>query len=636
MQWRQFLGWCVVATMTLATTFVAHAQDVQSNPFFDSPPGAPYQPSSPGDADTLLATDVGWLVRLLIGVVIVVVLGGALVGWWVWNRSSDETRVRWLESFNEWLLRSQGLQSYYDPHTIRRSIRHYVWPQCTPGCDQAQAAAIPGLSLREQVDIFLSLDSPGRHLFILGPSGSGKTSFLLNYLAENLRRVPRRRTIRLIHLGSHDADDLISKVRFPKRTVLFLDGLDEDWQAVQQGRHKRIVELLGKTRDFARVVITCSAQFLPPEQVNPDDADETTVNWTGEPSAWADRVFRFQLTPWDAGQIEDYFIRRYPHWPPKQRAWALQFAQNNLPQFCTRPLLLSRLADIVDSQRRNEMVTELYASMMDGWIARECGQARDGSVLREFAERLAFDIVSSSAFRQGEAVPEAELLGLMDEWNMEIPIHRPSEHSLICRDQEGNYRFAHRSILEYLFIARLLKQPLPRGTVVALSDLSREFIADGLGRDFLYLPPVTACRAFAPAAVAKSPSNSLSVERHVFVIEERGSVWASGIVEDDQWVVPTVAEALQHAAQGDARLSAQRMTTWTRSGNITDAGLSWTYVDHFPALRGKSSSDSPSGVTVNAPNDAVYLLPGGFAVCSSAASSDDLALIGPGAWSITL
>jgi hypothetical protein len=637
---RRRLEWCAFTMLTLGVATVASAQSgpVQSNPFADRS-----ATTESADSGSLMSKDVSGLVKVGLVVALVALLA-AVIGWWVYRKSSEERRARWIELSSEASIRSLRLQGYYDSDTVRRSIRCYVWPQSAQVRDvgQVDLEQETGLAregcLREQMEAFLGPKSPTRCMLILGGSGMGKTSFLLNYLAHNHRKLHHKSTIRLIHLGSHDSDELIGKLRNPKETVLFLDGFDEDWKAVEKGRQKRFDELIEMTKAFSRVVITSHEQFLPRDEAMPmrSAASSSTSNHAADGEG--SQVVRYRLSPWTADAIGDYFVRRYSKWENWQREKTLDFAIQTVPEFCTRPLLLAHIADIVDSERRTETATELFASMIDGWLERVSDGSDDADDLRKFAEKLALDIVSKRADRQAEFVPKSEIAELMNEWSLEIPIERLPAGSLIHRDASGNYKFAHRSILEYLFVAQLLRNPLPQGVAVVLSDMSRQFLSDGLGKDFLDLPPVTACRAYSPSTAAMAKGNALMVEGNVFVIEEGGGIWVSGVLQgpDGNWVVPTVAKAIQEGLYGGSKLSAQQRTTWTKSGDIGDAGLTWAHIDTFTAVRGSSwLADSPTGVMVSAPFDAVYLLPGGFAVCGALGPNEDLALTGPGAWSIS-
>jgi hypothetical protein len=119
------------------------------------------------------------------------------------------------------------------------------------------------------------LRSPGteRFLILLADSGMGKTAFLLNYYARHRRRWPwqlRGIELKLVPLNQPDANDMIAAVPEAdrKRTVLFLDALDEDQKAIADHR-QRLDELIQLSRKFRCVVIACRSQFFPKDEEIP-------------------------------------------------------------------------------------------------------------------------------------------------------------------------------------------------------------------------------------------------------------------------------------------------------------------------------------------------------------------------------
>jgi len=135
----------------------------------------------------------------------------------------------------------------YSDDDVRRYTRYYIQPDC-------QSVDPSGLEdfrriVPTRVPLFSAMDgilrSPGteRFLIILADSGMGKTAFLLNYYARHRRRWWWRRRgieLRLVPLNQPDAGETIAAVPAPdrKKTVLFLDALDEDQRAIHNHRQR--------------------------------------------------------------------------------------------------------------------------------------------------------------------------------------------------------------------------------------------------------------------------------------------------------------------------------------------------------------------------------------------------------------
>lgn len=325
---------------------------------------------------------------------------------------------------------------------------------------------------------FLEKRDSKRHLFILADSGTGKTSFLLNYFAFNLRR-PRwqkRHNIALIHLGSPDCDERIQQIENPDETVLFLDALDEDVKAVK-GHGDRIRELMTRCDKFSHIVITCRTQFFPSDEEIPKEAGVARID-PGPRSAGESGVFKFwrlYLSPLSDTEVRQYICRRFPIWRiwrRKSRLDALAFAAK-IPALCARPMLLAHIPDIVKSKTPVRTVSDLYEVMIDGWIERESAWT-DKVALRKFSERLAVEIYTSRDTNRSEKMPDAALSELARSWDVSLEPWQLTGRSLLNRDAEGNFKFAHRSIMEYL-VANNVENARPNHCV--LTDMMCIFIS---------------------------------------------------------------------------------------------------------------------------------------------------------------
>ena len=116
-------------------------------------------------------------------------------------------------------------------------------------------------------------------------------------------------------------------------------------------------------------------------------------------------------------------------------------------------MLLSYIPDLVQSNTPLNKVYQLYEAMVRAWLERENVWV-DEQKLREFSERLAIDIYTKRETRGAERIPYEELISLEQTWQIDLENWQISGRSLLNRDAKGNYKFAHRSIMEYLFAVR--------------------------------------------------------------------------------------------------------------------------------------------------------------------------------------
>ncbi|MBC6951009.1 hypothetical protein DWB58_24030 [candidate division KSB1 bacterium] len=290
-------------------------------------------------------------------------------------------------------------------------------------------------------------------MILLADSGMGKTSFLLNYYARHLRQRRKKFDLALVPLGIPDADARIKEIANKNNTVLFLDALDEDTLAIVD-HVARLRDILALTRDFSRVLITCRTQFFPKEEEIPS---ETGIVKIGPKAAGekAQYVFhKLYLSPFTDEQVQAYLKRRYP-FAQRRRRLAQDMVQK-IPNLSVRPMLLSHIDDLVRANREIKYSFELYEDMVEAWLVREEGivPGLKKELLHQFSERLAVDLYVNRKRRGAERIPHAELAGLAKLWNIPLADWHVSGRSLLNRDAVGNFKFAHRSIMGYLFVKR--------------------------------------------------------------------------------------------------------------------------------------------------------------------------------------
>jgi len=370
---------------------------------------------------------------------------------------------------------------YYTSGVIERSTQFYIEPLCQDldpaGSEEPRRVAfIPKVNLFKVIDDLLGQQSEHRYLILLADSGMGKTSFLLNYYARHLRK-RRQFEIALVPLGIPDADARIQQITNKRNTVLFLDALDEDTLAIVDHK-ERLRHLLGLTRDFNRVLLTCRTQFFPKDEEIPQ---ETGIVKLGPRAAGEKAQYAFHklyLSPFTNEQVQQYLHRLYPVWQPQWRKRSQEMV-DKIPNLIVRPMLLSYIDDLVRKGRTITHAFELYEEMVAAWLMREEGifPALKQEPLRQFSERLAVDLYMNRERRGAERIPLQELAALAKEWKIPLEDWALSGRSLLNRDAGGNYKFAHRSIMEYLVAKRFVERDSACAGM-ELTDLMKAFIQE--------------------------------------------------------------------------------------------------------------------------------------------------------------
>ena len=306
-----------------------------------------------------------------------------------------------------------------------------------------------------------------RFYLILADSGMGKTTFILNlYLAYiNQWSWKKKYDIKLFPLGHEKTFKEISKIKDPKQTILLLDAFDEDNQAVENYR-SRLKEILDIVEDFRKVVITCRTQFFPSAEEEPYKTGFVKFGADG-----GEHTFRKEyVSVFEEKDIDKYLRRRFKFHELKKRKKAKEIVAANI-SVMVRPMLLSHIEDLVKEDKKYNYRFQIYETLIEKWIEREAtkpgiikiyGSKEDfKSKLYVFSHDFARYINNTRNNRGGNLslhkdtkIDSKSGLQLVDLFEAENNLSNSEwrNRSLLNRDSQGNYKFSHKSILEY-FIA---------------------------------------------------------------------------------------------------------------------------------------------------------------------------------------
>jgi hypothetical protein len=424
-----------------------------------NPPGGLWKFLS--DPSNLIAT-----VRTLATVISAVV--AFLVFWPSWR----QRRV------NKMLARDFGAD-FYSPEILDRSTKYYVVPNCT-SVDPSFESELRNLVVTEEnlflvIDRFLDKNSSHRHLLLLADSGMGKSSCLLNYYVRNRSLAERRRkNIAIVPLGIPGADKSIQGVSNKREAILFLDAFDEDTKAIQDHR-ERLRQLMDLAGEFRRIIITCRTQFFLRDEEIPRETGIIRI----EPRKAGERgIYEFQklyLAPLNDRQVERYLRKRYSAWHLARRRKARELVRA-VPLLSVRPMLLAYIPDLLESSPSIRNAFQLYGALVNSWIERESRWVPREN-LGKFSEHLAVDLYCKRGQRSAEHTSGEELVQLARQWRIPLESWQLTGRSLLNRDAAGNFKFAHRSIMEYFFAKRIWKGD-PATKAVEWTDQMIEFLRD--------------------------------------------------------------------------------------------------------------------------------------------------------------
>lgn len=344
--------------------------------------------------------------------------------------------------------------SQFNLSEVSSAVSGYVEPHCSPSDptnrDEEQHLA----DMREPIFAYLDRTiekQQSSHHIILADTGMGKTSFCLNYFVR-LKQRNKKYEPCLISLARGNALDALKAIKNKQNKILIADAFDEDPHSIGEGRN-RLNDILEASADFRVVIVTCRSQYFTSDDTIPRETPLPIIapRKLGQSQSYG--LMRSYISPFDEREIDRYIEKHFPLWQP----WKLanrRRAQNlakEIPDLAYRPMLLERLPEIVRDKSSSSEVYDLYNDLVQGWITRESRRI-NANDLRRVSEELALYIYSRMPDNRGRlsmgeiSYVATTQLGENPEWQ------HLSSRSLLNRDSNGLFKFAHKSILEFLIV----------------------------------------------------------------------------------------------------------------------------------------------------------------------------------------
>ena len=393
-------------------------------------------------------------------ILLLTLLGSLLTGLWRLGH--------WIMRRRQQARIKKDLHPYYSLEDIRKATEYYVPThfQSNPPSDHHELIQASRVTARQRLIPFFLNEAfrPGatdqRFYIVLAGSGMGKTTFMINLYLRFLQRQryrSQRFEIMLMPLGYPNLLDRIGRIRDPEHTILLLDGLDEDQQAVRNYR-ERLDEILGKVQDFRVVVFTCRTQFFPSAEEEPR---ETGVVRFGSQMGFQ-TFAKLYLAPFNEKDIHLYLNRRYRWWHYEKKRKAKQIITRS-PNLMVRPMILSYIDDLLEAQTSYTYSANLYEVLIQKWIDREAirvpeeQRATFRQELYRFSREIALDMYAKRKLRRGLYIEQEKIRPFADKHRIQLQEIEMQSRSLLNRNAEGQYKFAHKSILEYFLALEALE-----------------------------------------------------------------------------------------------------------------------------------------------------------------------------------
>jgi sulfatase modifying factor 1 len=313
---------------------------------------------------------------------------------------------------------------------------------------------------------------------ILADSGMGKTTFLINLYIRYMSRWGKKHQIKLLPFGDEriikHLEELAKKQDDAKNTILLLDAFDEykgllppatpDGLSDDERFRKRLDEIVELTRDFREVVITSRTQYFPGQEDKPYELKIPRFDDKGFHT-----LAKMYLSPFDDDEIRRYLNKKYgvlQFWNRRKKRIAESIVKAS-PKLMVRPMLLAYIDYLVEDERQFKTTYQIYESLIEKWIEREANKRKHESTSREkfksdlnaFSRKIALVIYDKHRQHSTLSVDKGTASQLCEAENLELRDYEITGQSLLTRDANHHWKFAHKSILEFFLAKEAVENP---------------------------------------------------------------------------------------------------------------------------------------------------------------------------------
>ena len=312
---------------------------------------------------------------------------------------------------------------------------------------------------------------------VLADSGMGKTTFMINLFVRynSFFNLKKKHQIKLFPLGDKRVLDRIKQIKpeEAKNTILLLDAFDEDPYIIPQKEdktlteaqafRKRLDEIIEVVQNFKEVVITNRTQFLPGEEDKPYELKIPRFDGEGY-----HELCKLYISPFDPNEIKKYVNKKYvslKFWNMSRKHHAKKIVENS-PKLMVRPMLLNYINDLAKSEQNFKYTYQIYETLIDKWIERETKKYQNmenkdafKKNLYRYSHQTAIEIYNNYKQNKSLHLSKEAAIKISRKYDINLEDYEITGQSLLTRDAEYNWKFAHKSILAYFLAKKAFENP---------------------------------------------------------------------------------------------------------------------------------------------------------------------------------
>lgn len=375
-----------------------------------------------------------------------------------------KTAWKFVTTSYSYIKNSRDLHPYYTKFDIIRVRKFYIKTRIRdkPPSDydnmlKARTIDIDVDAMEWFSNVAFSDEDDTRFYLVLSDSGMGKTTFLINLYIEYSKKLFRKYDIKLFPIGHpqsfKDIEEIIKSGK-DRKTILLLDAFDEDNKALKDWKD-RFESIIDAVQNFRQIVITSRTQFFPSEMEEPY---MTKIRRSGIQKGFYS-INKMYVSPFSKNDITLYLNKKYGKFnlfnsDKKNRAKKI-ISQS--PNLMLRPMLLAYIEDLLESSTKYKYTYQIYEELIVKWISREADRVESTREdqfrenLNKFSSIIAREIYKNfNSGREGLILSEKEIDEIALQYDIDLHSLEMKSKSLLNRNVIGQYKFSHKSILEFL------------------------------------------------------------------------------------------------------------------------------------------------------------------------------------------
>ena len=250
-------------------------------------------------------------------------------------------------------------------------------------------------------------------------------------------------------------------------TILLLDGLDEDPFIFLKDKSlsdedifkRRVNDIVHATCKYKEVVITCRTQYFPQQE---DDLYELSIRKSG---GGFHTFQKYYIYPFSDSDVENYLNKKY-FFKQKEKEIALQVVKKS-KNLMLRPMLMSYIDLLIEDDRVYTSSVQIYDALIEKWLMREGQKWKEKEIerknfviaLKKFSVLVAIEIYNNWLNNRTFHITKEKAIEIAEMSQYPIDRHEATGKSLLTCDAKLNWKFSHKSILEFFLAKEAAENP---------------------------------------------------------------------------------------------------------------------------------------------------------------------------------